>query len=314
MLDVIIPAYNAKDTIFRTLSSLALQREIEFDVHIVNDCSDYDYYDYVEYFSKYYSIEEIKLDKNVGPGGARNKGIKSTKNEYIMFIDSDDYLYTPYTLKKMLDYIKEYNGDILVSNFIYERDNERIIKTEDYIWLHGKIYKREFLDKYDIEFNNTRANEDNGFNRLILLLNPIINYYRDITYVYSENPLSITRRNNREYKLSGLEGYIYNMKWAMEEAIKRGCDLYNIADFSVTVLISMYFYYLDLYKDYDVTKIIKWSKDILDLYNSMDFIIKDDNIMERIYYFKNKYALEGKFYNEIITYDEFIKMVEDLQV
>ena len=311
MIDVIIPAYNAKDTIFKTLSSLAIQRDIDFNVYIVNDCSEYDYSNYVEYFSKYYKIEEITLKENLGPGGARNEGIKRTNSEYIIFIDSDDYLYAPYSLKKMFNSIKENNGDILISSFIYERDNERIIKKEDYTWLHGKVYRREFLNNNNIGFNGTRANEDNGFNRLILLLNPKIIYLDEVTYVYSENPTSITRKNNRAYKLDGLEGYIYNMKWAMEEAMKRNCDLYNIADFSITVLISMYFYYLDLYSNPNVDNILKWSKNIIDLYNSVNININEECINIRINSFKKRFASEGKYYEEIIDYNDFIKKVEN---
>ena len=40
----------------------------------------------------------------------------------------------------------------------------------DTIWMFGKMYRRDFLDKYNIKMNDTRANEDNGFNMLVKFL------------------------------------------------------------------------------------------------------------------------------------------------
>ena len=54
ILNIIIPAYNAKETLDKTLMSLCLQRtKYKFNVLIVNDKSDYNYKDYIE---KYTSI------------------------------------------------------------------------------------------------------------------------------------------------------------------------------------------------------------------------------------------------------------------
>ena len=49
ILNIIIPAYNAKETLDKTLMSLCLQRtKYKFNVLIVNDKSDYNYKDYIE--------------------------------------------------------------------------------------------------------------------------------------------------------------------------------------------------------------------------------------------------------------------------
>ena len=86
-LDIIIPCYNAKNTLFKTLSSIAIQRDIEkVSVTLVNDCSKYDYQEEVDYFSRFFQIQEIKTLKNGGPGDARNLGIQSTHNPYIVFL------------------------------------------------------------------------------------------------------------------------------------------------------------------------------------------------------------------------------------
>ena len=58
-IDIIIPAYNAHDTLNKTLMSIAIQTYKDYKVTIVNDCSVNDYKDLVKHYSKYFNIEEI---------------------------------------------------------------------------------------------------------------------------------------------------------------------------------------------------------------------------------------------------------------
>ena len=199
ILNIIIPAYNAKETLEKTLMSLSIQRtKYNFDVLVVNDKSDYTYEDIIDKYSKYLEIKELILNENVGPGQARQKGIEQTNNKYIMFIDADDYLYSPYSIEKLINKIEKTNADVVISNFILERDNKREIKELDNIWLHGKIFKRQFIEDNKVTFNLTRKNEDNGFNRLLWLIGDIVEYLDEVTYVYQENSNSITRKDNRK--------------------------------------------------------------------------------------------------------------------
>lgn len=307
-LSIIIPAYNAKDTITKTLESIAIQvLEYDFEVLIVNDASDYSYEEEINRFSNFFDVRELILNDNVGPGVARKKGLENTNSEYIVFIDSDDYLYSSYSLAILLDNIVYYGSDILISSFVYERDNEIRIKNNDIVWLHGKIYRRKFLKDNNITFNDTRANEDNGFNRLILLLGAKRTFIDEITYVYQENSNSITRKDNREYRLTGLEWFTYNIKWAMDNSFDRVSEKKGIYLLALSTLSSMYCYYLDLYNEYDVNKILKWSKKIYNEYYSKFKYSKMEikNSLED----SKKYCL-SKDFNEIITFDEFLKRVE----
>jgi glycosyltransferase involved in cell wall biosynthesis len=235
-------------------------------VYLINDKSDYDYSSFVSFFSEYYSIKEIKLKNNMGPGGARREGNNKSKSKFIMFIDSDDMLYDSVSLYNLYNTINHSSYDVVISNFILERDNVRIIEEKNHIFLHGKIYRRSFLKKNNITFNDSRANEDNGFNRLIIFLNAKIGYSDIVTYLYKENPKSITRNNNRSYKIDGLEGFVYNMKWAIEETKKRGKSLETLPDFSYAVLMSLYYDYLSFIKEKNVNKILEYAKEILPYY------------------------------------------------
>ncbi len=309
-LDIIIPCYNAKDTLFDTLSSIAVQQKVKnFRVYLVNDCSSYDYSFFVSHFSSYFSIEEIKLKKNLGPGGARREGMKHSNSDFIMFIDSDDVFYNCFSIYEIYRHIKVHQYDVVISNFILERDGVRIIKKKDHIWLHGKIYRRSFLNDNNIEFNNSRANEDNGFNRLILMLNANVGYLDKITYIYSENSNSITRINNRRYKIDGLEGFIYNMKWAIEEALKRGVTSEAVHNLSYAVLMSMYFDYLRYIDDSNVKKILVFSKDMLPYYLPYKNLIPKHLFNTFCKNKEEEFKLYGVKVKYSISFDEFIEKV-----
>ena len=273
---------------------------------LINDKSKYNYSEEIKCFSKYFNIEEIELNINGGPGEARKEGINASNSPYIMFIDSDDILYDNYSVKSLYQAIQGY--DLCISNFILERDGVRVVKAKNKVWLHGKIYKREFLKKNNINFNNTRANEDNGFNRLILLLKPKINYLDKITYVYRENENSITRSNNRNYKISGLEGFCINMKWAIEESIKRGADKSNAQFLATSSLVSMYYDYLYTRDEPNNKDILKYSKILLPYYMNNEKVTHDF-INHCIKYKENDFEQEKKEYIKDITFEDFINEV-----
>ena len=289
-IDIIIPVYQAKNTLKRLLYSIAYQKNSDsFNVYLINDADGIDYSDDISIFNGVLRIKE--------------------SGEFIVFADADDYFYSPFAIFSMYEKISSNNSDLLVSEFIYERDNKVLIKKNNPVWLHGKMYRRSFLNEYNISFNNSRSNEDNGFNRLILFCKPRVSFLDEITYVYCENSLSITRKNNREYKYFGIEGYAYNMKWAIEEAIKRKVSLISIGNFSLVVLIFMYFYYLELYDQYDVSRIVDWAKPIADIYVKYGNLYKDSanfSVLVQKYFESDFKDSKIKF---IISLEEFLNML-----
>lgn len=197
--EIIIPAYNAKETIKRALYSIAIQKKIEkikLTVYIINDGSDYDYKEEIEYFSKYFNIKELKIDNNMGPGYARQFGIDNSYEDYIVFLDADDYLFSPYSIARLYSNINSRNDDLVISRFVRQKGTCLIPSEIDYRWLHGKIYSRNFLEDNNIRFNPIRINEDCGFNFLLKFHNPKVSTINDVTYVYAYNENSITRKDN----------------------------------------------------------------------------------------------------------------------
>lgn len=308
-LEIIIPAYNAHNTIITTLNSLKNQKNLpKYHISLVNDHGN-NYKKIIDKYKESLNLDELNTKENIGPGGARQYGIDNSNSKYILFIDSDDYLENELSIINLYTEIEKSNADLVISNFIYERDNLRILKEHNPVWLHGKIYRRSFLDKHNIRFNNSRANEDNGFNNLIFLLNPIVVYLNKTTYVYHENSSSITRKDNRLYKFTGLEWYAYNINWAIEEGKKRSVDSTNLAIKAISGLSVMYHYYLDLYNEYDVAKIIEWSKNLyINYLNYQELADTYEQEALDLEEFKGN----EKIKNSIITFAEFKEKINRL--
>lgn len=79
MIDIIIPVYNASSTLSKTLESISNQKiNVKYNVYLIDDCSN-DNYD--EIINKFNNLNIIyhRLDKNVGAGLARQKGIEKER-------------------------------------------------------------------------------------------------------------------------------------------------------------------------------------------------------------------------------------------
>ncbi|EWH14543.1 glycosyltransferase [Cellulophaga geojensis KL-A] len=90
LVSIIIPTYNRQLTIRRAIDSVLSQSYSNIEIIVVDDCSNDNTYLILENFKSDDRVQYIRLDKNVGGGGARNLGIKASKGEYIAFQDSDD--------------------------------------------------------------------------------------------------------------------------------------------------------------------------------------------------------------------------------
>lgn len=277
MIDIIIPIYNSGNTLEKTLMSLKLQTLIDkINIYLIDDNS---IENYDELLNKYkdMNINYLKLDKNVGPGQARQKGLEISNGEYILFIDSDDLFYDSDSVKKLYEeIIKGY--DYVIGITYEEKRQIEIYNSSD---LHGKIYRRKFLEDNSISFNKTRIHEDNYFNNLVLLCNPKEYELLEKVYIYVDNKDSITNTSmSNEFK--NYEIMISNIKELLEEAKKRNCDKEKIIAFILNKI--NYFNRIFLsFTDTEKNVFIEWIKQ----YNlKIENYINNDNsiqICEELY-------------------------------
>lgn len=258
-IDVIIPAYKAQNTILRTLSSIAEQSIAEdVEVTIVNDADGIGYQKFVDMFSPYISIKEICLPKNGGPGNSRQYGIDNTSNPLVAFIDADDTFSGSFALSTLrLQLLSDPKNCACFSSFLEEQidhnNNDMPIYVQhqyDSVWMFGKLYRRDFLQRYNIKFlDGSRANEDNGFNMICKLCqttNEQIKFIPDITYYWHWKEDSITRINNAQYSYDkSYVGYTNNMIYAIQSAEKACPFNGQILQQKVQILCNLYEYYIE---------------------------------------------------------------------
>lgn len=93
-LSIIVPVYNVEAYLGKCLDSLIgnnLSQE-DYEIILVNDGSTDSSGAIAEQYASRNSNIQLINQKNQGLGGARNTGIKLADGNYIMFVDSDDYV------------------------------------------------------------------------------------------------------------------------------------------------------------------------------------------------------------------------------
>ncbi len=92
LFSIVVPIYNCEKYIKQCIESVVSQSFSEWELILVDDGStEGSRFICNEYASKYSQIK-IFTQSNQGPGAARNTGVRNACGEYLLFLDSDDYL------------------------------------------------------------------------------------------------------------------------------------------------------------------------------------------------------------------------------
>lgn len=183
-LSIIIPVYNVEKYLPKCLGSILEQPFKDLEVICVNDGSTDGSLDVLQKIKKNDDRVVIIDKKNEGSGIARNIGLSTAQGEYVYFIDSDDWLEDD-VLAKIIAKADELQTDILVfgglsyyngkgQNGAYSKNKlpkkyfgkvvsakdikKDIFKFPSTAWT--KLYRRSFLIKNEIKFQNIRAGQD----------------------------------------------------------------------------------------------------------------------------------------------------------
>jgi len=184
-ISVIIPIYNMEKYLARCLDSVINQTLKDIEIICINDGSTDNSLEILTKYSKKDSRITVINKKNGGVASARNAGLKAVKADYIGFVDPDDWI-EPETyeaaLNKILedpeidwvcwwcnvtpeeedvDYlaVKEYHTMKLTGK--HEMTDDNCFKTTAVIC--NKLFKREIIQKNNINFPDGLVFEDNFF-------------------------------------------------------------------------------------------------------------------------------------------------------
>ena len=305
MIDVIIPAYNAHETIKNTLMSLAFQRLCHLlDVYIIDDHSNTGYQNDIQYFLDnkfFHSLTIHRNEKNMGVGYCRNISLKiseKTNNPWIFFIDSDDYMATPYAFNQYLLLARDFkNAKVIYSNVHQEMDDvsqfdltgddKTTITTDkrgNILYLHGRIYNRKAINDIGLAFPKTRSNEDIAFNLTFFQAynapgEIIFDQHSLVCTNYNINSITRSKNSNRSTSKILSVNEVHDSYIACLETIEVLKNVYKIKKIIPTALNCSNFvdkFLFDAFK-----------------YTQYEFLSEDQKILW--------YQIHAKYYNDIIV-------------
>lgn len=116
-ISVIIPVYNVEKWLNKCVDSILSQSYENFEVILVNDGSTDKSKDICDSYSKKDNRVRVLNIKNSGQSVARNNGLKKATGDYILFVDSDDYISDNNIFKKFVKILEESNYDFIYTSY-----------------------------------------------------------------------------------------------------------------------------------------------------------------------------------------------------
>ena len=212
-VSVIVRVFNREDLLGNCLESIENQSLKDIEIICVDDGSSDGSFDILKQFSSKDARFKIYQQENSGAGSARNRGIEESCGEYILFVDSDDYIERE-TCEMLYEQASRLDCDLILFNsmrhfpndrnlsLIHFKKNDEInyqIRVFDYeyfrdrifdgeygvIW--NKLYKSSFIRDNNITFPNHKIYNDVEFHIKTTLLAKKISYVDGTFYHYNRS-------------------------------------------------------------------------------------------------------------------------------
>lgn len=191
-ISVVLPVYNVANYLRKCLDSLVNQTFKDFEVICVNDGSTDLSLSILEGYSLSDSRFKIITQENQGLSGARNTGIDQVEGEYVLFVDSDDWL-EENALEVLYEHVKGFSSDITMFKFKYYNENTEEysegpftnLEVIDPSFFTGNFY---YMDVIDIIFKISHAPFNKLYKTSFLKENDAKflygSYYEDLEFFY----------------------------------------------------------------------------------------------------------------------------------
>lgn len=268
-ITLIIPVYNVEIYLEQCLSSVVSQ-SVPFDeVILINDGSTDHSFEICKKYTSIYNYFKLINQENRGQSSARNIGLRYASGDYIMFLDSDDYLASD-TVKEMKGQLKKelydaiyFDAEIhceepckLSARNAYDRSNAKLDGAVMNGWdffakcypryyvvsVCMAVYKKSVIIEKNINFPEGLFYEDNYFTFLYLIHAEKVIYISKKLYQrrFRENSTTIsafTEKKFKDYiKVSLLIGEIIKINMSKSFDGIKGLNLAFISDYLLMAL------------------------------------------------------------------------------
>lgn len=216
LLSVIIPVYNVEKYIGECLESIITQSYQNIEIICIDDCSPDNSHTIIkQYAKKDDRIKYIKHEQNKGLGGSRNTGIKNAKGDYVVFIDSDDFIADKFCYEKAILLLEKYNANISIFSFFELkgeiRKNYKLsssilgvhnLNKDNFTKVHcsacNKVFRVKDIVANGLKFPEKLKFEDEAFwYKYVATINPKVVVENNYAYAYRMHGGSIMHNRNK---------------------------------------------------------------------------------------------------------------------
>lgn len=278
-IDIIIPIYNVENYLRQCVDSVLNQTYQAINIILVDDGSTDKCPETCDEYALKHNNIRVLHKENGGLSDARNQGMKLSKSELIMFLDSDDWLEEK-AIEEMVNYIEMYDADIVCTESILEFDNgvwkknnsffgvlnsiqatKAILNRRINVSAWGKLYKRSLFE--GIEYPKQCLHEDIPVifpvlmkaNKIVIMDVPL-HHYRQQYGSISRN--SFKPQNHALYKFIKEVSFVVQVYPSLREDydgfylyyLKSLLVLFNSNDIKVTYKSYYELYVSELKKDW----------------------------------------------------------------
>lgn len=321
-LDILIPQYKETDEVIKPLlDSIAIQQNVPMEdigVIITNDGSDVHLSQ--ELLNAYPFRIEYYLDEHRGVSATRNACLDRSTADYVMFCDADDMFLNVCGLYILFREM-QIGFDALVSVFTEETRNPAtneviyINRDIDSTFVHGKVYRREYLTENNIRFNpDLTIHEDSYFNCLAQKCSDNVKYCPTPFYLWKWRNDSVCRHDPK-YILKTYRNMLDSNTALVKELIRR--DKKSEAQFySVAMIYDAYFTmnkseWLNQENQQYRYETEKRFKDYFSEFKGLFESVGEAEKTQIVMGIKNRMFAEGLLM-ESITFEDWIKHIEAL--
>lgn len=251
LVSIIIPIYNVCDYLERCIISVLNQTYRNIEIILVDDGSTDGSEIICDSFEKRYEEIQVIHKKNGGLSDARNAGIDNARGEYLMFVDSDDFI-APEMVQILLHELKEKSAQVAVCsvekvygeeipksgkeyNVIIMDGRESVLKLytslySDMVVAWNKLYRRECF--HNLRFPIGKIHEDEFVTYKILYNLQKCVYVSKPLYYYFQRPNSICGEKYSLKRLDRTQALEERLEYFLgkEDALLSGKTLKKLLD------------------------------------------------------------------------------------
>ena len=227
-VSIIVPVYQVEKYIRQCVDSILAQTFTDFELILVDDGSKDQSGKICDEYARMDTRVKVIHKENGGAADTRNRGVNQAVGNYVMFVDSDDYL-APTMLECLYRNILNENADIAACNYLYFFENDRkkdfatnvqsevLTGTEIFYYrknernygfwtvVWNKLMKREIVGK--VKFRSGKYYEDEFWANEIYQMDIKIVTIPECLYYYRQHENSTMRQKKIARSLDLIEAY-----------------------------------------------------------------------------------------------------------